>query len=65
MMFNTVIELNKLFGVAEIPVIADRIEALGPDVLLVPSNKRRCSVSWRDAPFLTAFPKNREKVYTE
>lgn len=40
MMFNTVTELNKLFGVAEIPVIADSIEALGPDVLLQPSSKR-------------------------
>jgi hypothetical protein len=36
MMIETVKEVNRLFGVAEIPIIADRIEAFGQNISLPP-----------------------------
>jgi hypothetical protein len=37
MMLQTVKEINKRFDVAGIPVVADKIEALGPNIMLPPT----------------------------
>jgi hypothetical protein len=40
MTFQVVKEINRLFGVSEIPIIADRMEALGDDITLPPKADR-------------------------
>jgi hypothetical protein len=36
MQFRVVSEINKRFGLASVPIFADRLEGLGPDVMLKP-----------------------------
>jgi hypothetical protein len=40
MMVRVVQAINVRFGFPEIPIVADRIEAIGPNLLLKPSAKR-------------------------
>jgi hypothetical protein len=40
MMVHTVKEINKRFGVKEIPVVADKIEAFGTNIMLKPTIKK-------------------------
>ena len=39
MMVQTIKEINRRFAVSEIPVVANKIEAMGADVVLPPLNK--------------------------